>query len=213
MVESARNDQVSAAFNAVLAELTNARDRLLKDLTAAAGRSDYDAVTELTGRLKRLDFLKEEVGRIQSEWDVISQLAAPDTAQPDLLGASQTHNQTDLDIPDQFELCSPTLQALRTLEGMGKAGRIRDIAETVIRQMQLPDEVTQRLHKDSHQTELEWQLGWARTVLKTCGLVNNPRAGVWALTVSGSRQEWLEPDEIKSLYRQHLARRDQRDRS
>ena len=73
--------------------------------------------------------------------------------------------------------------------------------------MQLPDYVTQQLHGGSHQTELEWQLGWARTVLKTCGLVDNPRPGVWVLTELGSRQQSVEPDHIKSLYRQSLEAR------
>ncbi len=61
MVEETNDNQVSVAFNLVLDELPKARANLVRDLTAAAERGDYEAVVnlwEITGlgraRLRQL---------------------------------------------------------------------------------------------------------------------------------------------------------------
>ena len=190
-----RDNAIPAAFNLVLDELSKAREAVVEDLAVAAKRSDYTVVLQLTERLKRMDTLKDEVGRLQLEWDAIFE--------PEPLGESKDAGE-EVDVPDQYELCGPTLQALHTLGGNGS---IRDIVETVIRQMALPEEITRQPHEGSHQTELEWQLGWSRTVLKRCGLVNNPRSGVWVLTEAASSRLGISADEVKILYRQSLSRR------
>ena len=198
MAEGTNGNQVSMAFNLVLDELQKGRESLLKDLATAAERGDFDAVAELTSRLKRVDLLAEEIRRLQSEWEAISNPTIPETCA-----------QAPLEVPDQYELCHPTLQALRVLGGEGK---IRDIAETVIRQMQLPDEVTQQLDESTFKPKLEEELGWARTILKTCGLINNPQpgVGVWVLTEEGYAQQPMEADDFKRLYRKYLQQRRQR---
>ena len=100
-------------------------------------------------------------------------------------------------VPREYELCGPTLQALHKLNGKGS---VQEISETVIRQLQLPDEVVGQLHGEGPQTELEYRLAWARTVLRTCGLVANSRRGLWELTGKGFRQPSVESGEIRRRY-------------
>ena len=195
----------TAAFSEVLSEFSKARETLVEALTRAAGNGDYNAVAGLTVRLKRADTLKNEVERLREEWQAVFH---PEAIEMELFAPPPSDSQAALGVPDQYDLCNPTLQALRTLGGRG---RRREIADTVIDQMHLTDEITRQLHEGGPQTELEWQLGWARTILKTCGLVDNPQPGLWVLTEAGSRQQWMDAGEVKVLYRQHLDRRRQRD--
>ena len=196
-----------AVFGNVLSEFSKARETLVESLTRAAEIGNYDAVAELTTRLKRADTLKDEVERLCEEWQAVFPSETIDT---ESFEPPPYDSRTAFGVPDQYDLCSPTLQALRALGGRG---RIRDIVETVIDQMSLTDEITRQLHDGGPQTELEWQLGWARTILKTCGMVDNPQAGLWVVTEAGSRQQWMDAREVKVLYRQCLDRRRQREQS
>ncbi len=198
-------DRIPSAFSEVLSEFFQERETLLEALTQAAAAGDYNVVAELTERLKRADALKDAVERLQEEWQAVFH---PDPVDTELLDPPPYEGHSDFGVPDQYDLSSPTLQALRALGGRG---RIRDIVETVIDQMELTEEITRQLHEGGPQTELEWQLGWARTILKTCGLVDNPQPGLWVLTKAGSRQQRMEVGEVKVLYRQSLDRRRQRE--
>ena len=100
-------------------------------------------------------------------------------------------------VPREYELCDPTIQALRSLGG---AGSIQDIAQAVIKQMRLPEELVWQTHGDTNQTELEYRLAWARTVLKACGYVDNPKRGIWALTEEGLCQSKIDSEEIRRMY-------------
>ncbi len=100
-------------------------------------------------------------------------------------------------VPREYELCDPTVQAMRSLGG---AGSIQDIAQAVINQMQLPEELVWQTHGNTCQTELEYRLAWARTVLKTCGFVDNPKRGFWALTEEGLCQSRIDSEEIRRMY-------------
>ncbi len=100
-------------------------------------------------------------------------------------------------VPREYELCDPTVKALRSLGG---AASIQDIAQAVIDQLRLPEELVCQTHGNSSQTELEYRLAWARTVLKTCGLVENPKRGFWALTEEGLCQSRIDSSEIRRMY-------------
>lgn len=100
-------------------------------------------------------------------------------------------------VPREYELCDPTVQALRSLGG---AGSIQDIAQAVINQMRLPEELVWQTHGNTRQTELEYRLAWARTVLKTCGFVENTKRGFWALTEEGLYQSRIDSEEIRRMY-------------
>jgi restriction system protein len=111
-----------------------------------------------------------------------------------------------MELPTYLELCHPTVQALRVLGGRASNEKI---AETVVRGLQIPRTLIQQPHRDGRYTELEYRLAWARSTLKACGLINNPKDAVWEMTEKGSRYATNGPDEVVNL----LAQRDTPDAS
>ncbi len=83
--------------------------------------------------------------------------------------------------PTQLELVEPTFSALVELGG---SATISEIYERVVAMLKLPDSVIDEPHKGnaSQQTELEYQLAWARTRLKNYGAISNSKRGVWMIT-------------------------------
>lgn len=83
--------------------------------------------------------------------------------------------------PTQLELIEPTFAALVDLGGSATIDEIRD---RVIDLLNLPDSVIDEPHRGSasQQTELEYQLAWARTRLKSYGAIINSKRGVWMIT-------------------------------
>ena len=110
-------------------------------------------------------------------------------------------------IPQFHEFFNPTLEALRRLGG---SGSIREIAETVIENMALPDRIVRRLHGKGPQTEVEYRLAWARTYLKNYGLLENSRRGIWALTPMGRQNLTVEPMEVVQQTRDFLRNREEK---
>ena len=99
--------------------------------------------------------------------------------------------------PTEYELSNPIVEALRSFGGSGSK---QEIAEAVIGQLQLPEDVARQAHGSSSQTEFEYRLAWSLTVLKTCGLVANPKRGIWLLTQAGFQQQPFDAAEIKRQY-------------
>jgi len=64
--------------------------------------------------------------------------------------------------PTQLELIEPTFNAIVELGG---SATIEEIRDKVIEMLQLSDEIVDEPHtgKATQQTELEYQLAWART--------------------------------------------------
>lgn len=83
--------------------------------------------------------------------------------------------------PTQIELIEPVFGALKELGGSANISEIRD---KVIETMQLSDEIVDEPHNGgaSQQTELEYQLAWARTRLKAYGAITNSQRGIWMIT-------------------------------
>jgi restriction system protein len=81
-------------------------------------------------------------------------------------------------VPNPYQLVDPTLEALRQLGG---SGTNEEIYEKVIEIMNLPPEVLDVPHGDSGQTELAYEMAWARTHLRQLGKIRNARRGVWAI--------------------------------
>ena len=92
--------------------------------------------------------------------------------------------------PTQIELIEPVFEALRDLGGSANISEIRD---KVVEMLHLPDDIVDEPHKGnaSQQTELEYQLAWARTRLKAFGAINNSQRGVWMIT-----PEYAEKDAV-----------------
>ena len=80
-----------------------------------------------------------------------------------------------------MELVEPTFAALVKLGG---SATVDEICEKVIELLELPDEIVDEPHRGnaSQQTELEYQLAWARTRLKNYGAITNSKRGVWMIT-------------------------------
>ena len=82
--------------------------------------------------------------------------------------------------PSYRQLIIPTYKALLKLGG---SGTNNEICEQVIKNLQLPDDAVDESHLgNENQTELEYQLAWARTYLKNYGIIINSARSVWAIT-------------------------------
>lgn len=89
-------------------------------------------------------------------------------------------NENKVGVPGFEETIQPILIALH--ERGGKAS-IAELNETTIRIMNLSEEVTQIMHKDSsRQSEIEYRMAWGRTYLKKYGLITNSSRGIWEFT-------------------------------
>ena len=98
--------------------------------------------------------------------------------------------------PTYTELIVPTYQALIKLGG---SGTNNEICEQVIKDLQLSDEVVDESHLGSEsQTELEYQLAWARTYLKNFGVIINSARSVWSITPDYTTGVELDAREIVS---------------
>jgi len=71
-----------------------------------------------------------------------------------------------------------TIQALNEL---GDSGTNDEINNKVIDILQLPEELLNLNHKNTSQTEFEYEMAWVRTMLKNQGLIENSKRGVWSL--------------------------------
>lgn len=83
--------------------------------------------------------------------------------------------------PTQLELVEPVFEVLVELGGSATIDEIRD---NIIEKLHLSDEIVDEPHRGSasQQTELEYQLAWARTRLKNYGAIINSKRGVWMIT-------------------------------
>ena len=107
--------------------------------------------------------------------------------------------------PTQIELIEPVFIALRSLGGSANISEIRD---KVIEMLQLSDEIVDEPHKGSasQQTELEYQLAWARTRLKAFGAITNSQRGVWMITPKFSDNDTVsKTDVVEFIKSQRLA--------
>lgn len=106
-----------------------------------------------------------------------------------------------MNVPRDFDLCEPTLQALRSLNGKGTVGQISGV---VIDQMGLTEEVTGKLWWDGPETELDYQLGWARNILETCELATELHKGLWVLTEKGMYHPPVDVEAMKKAYMERI---------
>lgn len=106
-------------------------------------------------------------------------------------------------VPRFYELFNPLLQALKTLGG---SASISELDDEVTQRLQLSDEDIAQPH-DSHGTELQYQLAWARTYLKWYGLLNNSERGVWLLTEQGKNVEPVDGLQVVRAVREMLKRK------
>lgn len=84
-------------------------------------------------------------------------------------------------LPTREQLLNPVMTALIEL---GASGSVDEINEKVITNLKIPEALVNIPHDRSKQdgrTELEYELAWARTMLKSNGYITNSKRGVWAI--------------------------------
>ncbi len=91
------------------------------------------------------------------------------------------------------DLFNPTLKALKKLGG---SGAISEIEEEVAQLLNLSEEATNEIHREST-TKLSYRLAWARNYLKHYGLIENSSRGVWALTEEGQKTNEVNQEKVK----------------
>ena len=71
---------------------------------------------------------------------------------------------------------------LKAIQELGGSGSIEEINDKVVEMLNISDELLSVMHKNTSQTEFEYQLAWVRTMLKNQGLLENSKRGVWAIS-------------------------------
>lgn len=98
-------------------------------------------------------------------------------------------NKSKKKSPITRELIIPTFKALKEL---GWSGTIAEIYEIILnnKELCLTGEMIAEPHLGStRQTELEYQLAWARTYLKNYGIITNTARRVWMITSNYSQKD------------------------
>ena len=100
--------------------------------------------------------------------------------------------------PTQLELVEPVFSILVEL---GRSATNDEIRDSVIKRLRLPDDVVDEPHKGdaSQQTELEYQLAWARTRLKNLGAIINSQRGVWMITKEYAGRDRVTREEVTNF--------------
>ena len=80
------------------------------------------------------------------------------------------------EFPKREFFLKPVLQAIQELGG---SGTNEEINSRVIEILKLPEDLMISMHKNTNQTEFEYQIAWVRTMLKSQGLLENSQRGVW----------------------------------
>ena len=86
------------------------------------------------------------------------------------------------EFPKREYFFKPVLNAIQELGGSGTNEEIND---KVIKILDISDDLLMLMHKNTNQTEFEYQMAWVRTMLKSQGLLENSQRGVWSLNSNG----------------------------
>lgn len=99
--------------------------------------------------------------------------------------------------PTYTDLIIPTFTCLKELGGSGNNS---EICTAVIKLLQLPNEIIDESHLGSEtQSELQYQLAWARTYLKNFGVIVNSSRSVWSITPQFINTKEINAKEIVSF--------------
>ena len=98
--------------------------------------------------------------------------------------------------PISRQLIIPVYKAVLTLGGSATND---EICEKVIEMMNLTSEQIDEPHLGSiTQTELQYQLAWARTYMKNYGILEKSGRGVWAVTADYLEEKTIDPSRVCS---------------
>jgi len=94
---------------------------------------------------------------------------------------------------------NPLIEALRSLGG---SGAIDEINEKVFELQKIPQEILDIPHgKQGSSSEVEYRLAWTRTYLKSFGILENSKRGVWAIVAEKSGITKVNPKEVVTYVR------------
>ena len=96
-------------------------------------------------------------------------------------------------IPRYPNLMNPILRALKENGGSCTIGEIHD---KVLEQLKLPKVTVEELHNNSNQSELDYQLAWARTYLRKYGAIDSSSRGVWSIVQGYAETAEVDPREV-----------------
>lgn len=106
-------------------------------------------------------------------------------------------NKIDKRIPRYGKLLNPTFLALKKLGGSGTND---EILNQIINDLNIPDEVADITHVGrGNQSELSYQLAWARTYLAKFGVIQNSARSVWSITPDYVASKEINEKEITSF--------------
>jgi restriction system protein len=104
--------------------------------------------------------------------------------------------KANLEIPKYRSFFNPVLKALKALGGSASVEELDSKATDYIK---ISGAALEILHnpETGTKTEVEYRMAWARTYLKTYGLISNSKRGIWTLT---SRADGItEVDEFEVI--------------
>ena len=102
-------------------------------------------------------------------------------------------SDSPVDVPSFPDLFNPILAALRTLGGSASNP---EIANQVIQDLGLPEEVVERARSSGGTSILYSRLALAKLYLETCALIDNSQRGIWSLTQDGKTSGEIEPRSV-----------------
>lgn len=89
------------------------------------------------------------------------------------------------------------MPAFTALKELGGSGTNDEILNQVIKDLNIPDEVADITHMGKvNQSELSYQLAWARTYLSKYGVIQNSARSVWSITPDFVGVDVLDEKEI-----------------
>jgi restriction system protein len=86
------------------------------------------------------------------------------------------------EFPKREFFFKPVIHAIQELGGSGSN---EEINNKVIEMLKISEKLLAVMHKNTTQTEFEYQMAWVRTMLKSQGLLENSQRGVWSIRSSG----------------------------
>lgn len=102
-------------------------------------------------------------------------------------------------MPTFDELMNPLIEALKALGG---SGTIDEINEKVFELQKIPQTILDVPHgTGSSRSEIEYRIAWTRTYLKTFGVLENSKRGVWAIVADKSNISKVDPKEVIAYVR------------
>ncbi len=108
--------------------------------------------------------------------------------------------KSDKKFPTYDQMMNPLFQALKLLGG---SGTIEEINQKVFEIEKIPDDILEIPHDEKgSNSEVEYQLAWARTYLKKFGVLENSSRGVWSIVSSAKNVEKINPQEVVKRVRE-----------